>query len=98
MSPPTILPAGSIKELAQSAAQINKEHQYALKVYTERLQAELDSVDKLLVRIPLVAVCEWLIHLNYSQWRNVRKTRAMVVPKGLSSSLDPKDLPDFYQA
>ena len=92
-----MLPAGSIKDLAQSAAQSNKEHQYALKVYTERLQAELDSVDKLLVRIPLVAVCEWLIHLNYSQWRNVRKTRAMVALTGLFSFLDPKDLPDFYQ-
>lgn len=30
--------------------QANKDHQYALKVYTERLEAELASVDKLIVR------------------------------------------------
>lgn len=37
------------KELAQKALQANKDHQYALKVYTERLEAELEAVDKLLV-------------------------------------------------
>ncbi|OCH93548.1 hypothetical protein OBBRIDRAFT_885384 [Obba rivulosa] len=36
------------KELAQKAAQANKDHQYALKVYTERLEAELEIVDRLL--------------------------------------------------
>ena len=39
-----------VKELAQKALQANKEHQYALKLYTERLEAELEAVDKLLVR------------------------------------------------
>ena len=38
-----------IKELAQRALQSNKDHQYALRVYTERLEAELEAVDKLLV-------------------------------------------------
>ena len=38
-----------VKELAQKALQANKEHQYALKLYTERLEAELEAVDKLLV-------------------------------------------------
>ncbi len=33
----------------QPAVQANKEHQYALKVYTERLEAELEHLDKLLV-------------------------------------------------
>ena len=37
------------KELVQPAVQANKEHQYALKVYTERLEAELEHLDKLLV-------------------------------------------------
>jgi hypothetical protein len=39
----------SIKSVAQKAVQANKDHQYALKVYTERLEAELQTVDKLLV-------------------------------------------------
>jgi len=38
------------KGLAQKAAQANKDHQYALKVYTERLEAEIETVNKLLVR------------------------------------------------
>ncbi|KAI0356567.1 hypothetical protein OH77DRAFT_1373697, partial [Trametes cingulata] len=38
----------SAKELVQPAVQANKEHQYALKVYTERLEAELEHLDKLL--------------------------------------------------
>ncbi|GBE79411.1 hypothetical protein BKA93DRAFT_830458 [Sparassis latifolia] len=37
-----------IKGLAQRAVQVNKEHQYALKVYTERVEAELQTIDKLL--------------------------------------------------
>ena len=37
------------KDLAQKALQANKNHQYALKIYTERLEAELESLDKLLV-------------------------------------------------
>lgn len=37
------------KELVQPAVQANKEHQYALKVYTERLETELEHLDKLLV-------------------------------------------------
>ncbi|KAH7916774.1 hypothetical protein BJ138DRAFT_1052189 [Hygrophoropsis aurantiaca] len=41
-SPPTQ------KETAQKTIQANKEHQHALKVYTERLEAELATVDKLL--------------------------------------------------
>lgn len=42
------------KELVQPAVQANKEHQYALKVYTERLETELEHLDKLLVstRLP----------------------------------------------
>lgn len=38
-------------ELAQKVVQANKDHQYALKVYTERLEAELEAVDKLLVSL-----------------------------------------------
>ncbi|KAH9894334.1 hypothetical protein C8Q73DRAFT_513228 [Cubamyces lactineus] len=41
-------PSRSAKELVQPAIQANKEHQYALKVYTERLEAELEHLDKLL--------------------------------------------------
>ena len=41
------------KDLVQPAIQANKEHQYALKVYTERLEAELGHLDKLLVSIHL---------------------------------------------
>ena len=43
-------PPEAARELAQKALQANKDHQYALKIYTERLEAELDAVDKLLVR------------------------------------------------
>ncbi|KAH9943120.1 uncharacterized protein BXZ73DRAFT_87524 [Epithele typhae] len=36
------------EELIAPALQANKDHQYALKVYTERLEAELEHLDKLL--------------------------------------------------
>ena len=42
-----------MKEVAKQALQANKDHQYALKVYTERLEAELQTIDKLLVRVTL---------------------------------------------
>ncbi|KII95876.1 hypothetical protein PLICRDRAFT_34825 [Plicaturopsis crispa FD-325 SS-3] len=38
----------SSKQIAQKAVQANKDHQYALKVYTERLEAELETVERLL--------------------------------------------------
>ncbi|KAI0773864.1 hypothetical protein C8Q74DRAFT_1200630 [Fomes fomentarius] len=41
-------PSRNPKDLVQPAVQANKEHQYALKVYTERLEAELEHLDKLL--------------------------------------------------
>lgn len=45
-------------ELAQKVVQANKDHQYALKVYTERLDAELEAVDKLLVSCPFFFIKE----------------------------------------
>ena len=41
----------SIKDIIQSAVQLNKDHQYALNVYAERLEAEVEAVDKLLVSL-----------------------------------------------
>lgn len=41
--------SNGLKDTIQSAVQLNKDHQYALNVYAERLEAELESVDKLLV-------------------------------------------------
>lgn len=46
----------SMKEVAQQALQANKDHQYALKVYTERLEAELKTIDKLLVCVSRLSV------------------------------------------
>ncbi|KAI0003031.1 Homeodomain-like protein [Russula compacta] len=40
--------SNGLKDILQSAVQLNKDHQYALNVYTERLEAELGAVDKLL--------------------------------------------------
>ncbi|EPQ59573.1 hypothetical protein GLOTRDRAFT_34698 [Gloeophyllum trabeum ATCC 11539] len=40
--------ANPVKDIAQKTLQANKDHQYALKVYTERLESELATVDKLL--------------------------------------------------
>lgn len=40
----------SLRDELKKVAQANKDHQYALKVYTERLETELESVEKLLVR------------------------------------------------
>lgn len=37
-----------LKDIVRSAVQVNKDHQFALRVYTERLEAELGAVDKLL--------------------------------------------------
>jgi hypothetical protein len=47
-----------MKDMAQKAIQANKDHQYALKVYTERLEAELQTVDKMLVCISHLARSE----------------------------------------
>ena len=43
--------SNGIKDTIQSAVQLNKDHQYALNVYAERLEAELEAVDKLLVSL-----------------------------------------------
>ena len=40
--------APRLKDLGQKVLLANKDHQYALRVYTERLEAELETVDKLL--------------------------------------------------
>ena len=47
---PRKMTSNGLKDMVQSAVQLNKDHQFALKVYTERLEAELEAVDKLLVR------------------------------------------------
>jgi hypothetical protein len=43
--------SNGIKDIIQSAVQLNKDHQYALNVYAERLEAEVETVDKLLVSV-----------------------------------------------
>ena len=45
----TIEDVSNLNEIAQKTLQANKDHQYALKVYTERLESELRIIDKLLV-------------------------------------------------
>ncbi|KAF8268284.1 hypothetical protein EI94DRAFT_1728203 [Lactarius quietus] len=40
--------SNGLKDIVRSAVQVSKDHQFALKVYTERLEAELETVDKLL--------------------------------------------------
>ena len=52
MSAASSTPTG-VKELIRTSLQASKDHQYALKVYTERLEAELDAVDKLLASLQL---------------------------------------------
>ena len=42
------------RDLAKQAWQSNKDHQYALQIYTQRLEAELAAVDKLLVSVARV--------------------------------------------
>jgi hypothetical protein len=54
--------SNGIKDIIQSAVQLNKDHQYALNVYAERLEAEVEAVDKLLVSLAhLERDCD---HLN----------------------------------
>ena len=43
--------SNDLKDILQSVVQLNKDHQYALNVYAERLEAELEAVDKLLVSL-----------------------------------------------
>lgn len=40
------------KHQVQQSIQANREHQAALKSYTEKLESELEALDKLLVRQP----------------------------------------------
>lgn len=39
-----------IQQSIHTALQANKDHQYALRIYSERIDAELESLNKLLVR------------------------------------------------
>ncbi|KAJ3481165.1 hypothetical protein NLI96_g7847 [Meripilus lineatus] len=41
-------PLANARDLVQSTIQANKDHQYSLKVYSERLEAELATIDKYL--------------------------------------------------
>lgn len=41
---------GDIQQSIHKALQANKDHQYALRIYSERIDAELESLNKLLVR------------------------------------------------
>lgn len=52
---------GAVKYTVQKTLQANKDHQYALKVYTERLEAELRTIDKLLVRSAFLALMPWAL-------------------------------------
>lgn len=45
----------SEKELVEKAIKSNREHQYALKVYAERLEAELAAADKMIVSSPFIS-------------------------------------------
>jgi len=53
--------APTTKELVQRSVQANKDHQAALKSYTERLEAELEALDSLLVR-SIIYPGLWLIN------------------------------------
>ena len=58
--------SNGLKDILQSAVQLNKDHQYALNVYAERLEAELEAVDKLLVSLAgLERGCSHLNHLEH---------------------------------
>jgi len=59
--------ASSITETARKALQANKDHQYALKVYTERLEAELRAIDKMLVRSILAFVVSFLTNVSFGR-------------------------------
>lgn len=48
-----------VVELAQETLQANKEHLHALESYTQRLEAELERFDKLLVRRRLFFECHF---------------------------------------
>jgi hypothetical protein len=58
--------ASSITETARKALQANKDHQYALKVYTERLEAELRAIDKMLVR-SMTFVVSFLANVSFGR-------------------------------
>ena len=51
----------SLRDELNKVAQANKDHQYALKVYTERLEAELESVEKLLVHPAFPSKCFYFL-------------------------------------
>lgn len=58
------------RTVAQKVLQNNKDHQYALKVYTERLEAELQTVDKFLVRFFSLRVFSSAhIHRHLQMWK-----------------------------
>lgn len=58
------------RTVAQKVLQNNKDHQYALKVYTERLEAELQTVDKFLVRfVSLRVFSSAHIHRHLQMWK-----------------------------
>lgn len=66
--------AHNMKEAAQGAIQANKDHQYSLKVYTERLEAELETVAKLLVSLIQLAT-RLHIHVSHRQLQTYPNTK-----------------------
>lgn len=48
-------------EIARNALQANKDHQYALQIYAERLESELENVNKLIVCTMRVRFLRWCL-------------------------------------
>ncbi|KAH7888000.1 Homeodomain-like protein [Phlebopus sp. FC_14] len=81
----------SIRELTQKAVQANKEHQRALKAYTEKLEAELDTVDKLMDSVDVTDL-EDEADLDVGGFVVIPgsvRAAAPISPKGLSSLDSP---------
>lgn len=71
------------RTVAQKVLQNNKDHQYALKVYTERLEAELQTVDKFLVRLLSLRVFSPAhIHRHLQMWKMRPKRTIHLKVKG----------------
>ena len=45
------------KELVAKAIQANRDHQHALQLYAERLEAELNAADRMIVSLFIVHLC-----------------------------------------
>ncbi|KAH9938455.1 uncharacterized protein B0H18DRAFT_967262 [Fomitopsis serialis] len=79
---------GDIQHSLHQALQANKDHQYALRIYSERIDAELESLNKLLAAADVSDTEEDILEVNSGGWVTIPNAVDAVAPLLSSELLD----------